>query len=162
MKPHKRLCNWTLAEDNVIRELYPKRGGIHTAKHLPGRGPEAVRVRAAKLGVATYRTWTEAEKAFVCREYPRRGARATAALMPGRGRFSVSAMAVKMGLHFERICHGTNQSSAADKFPPPDELQRRARLVRAARGYTATAEEEARRDASAARDECWTGEPGTA
>ena len=69
---------WSIEEDTVIRERYPKEG-LGVSGSLPGRTKAAIRLRASALGVAVkdnrrgYRVWTKNDIKVLKETYPGEG-----------------------------------------------------------------------------------------
>lgn len=77
-------ARWTNKEIQVILDHYQRIGPTECQKMLPGRGLDAIRQRASRLGVVRFPAWTPEEDAKLAEWRKRLSVKACARLMPNR------------------------------------------------------------------------------
>ena len=90
---------WTDAEDNIMKEYYPKIG-VMVVDILPARTTNAIKNRANYLGLIykeTYNSWTQEEVDILRAYYPIEGKKCSSRI-PNHSIRSVQAMAIKLNI----------------------------------------------------------------
>lgn len=77
-------ARWTPEELQVIRDHYQRLGPAACQKMLPGRGLDAIRQKAHRIGFVRFPAWTPEEDAKLMEWRKRLSVKACARLMPAR------------------------------------------------------------------------------
>lgn len=90
---------WTSEEDDLLRSVYPTRGGCERLRALlPHRTAQALRARAQHLGVRSQPQWSIEEDAILRREWQELGMRSMRAKLRGRTWLAICLRAKRLGL----------------------------------------------------------------
>lgn len=96
-----RGCRWTEEHDAILRDLYPRVRGPAKVAAATGHTVNAVRLRAAYLGVRAKRQnrpWTAREDRLLTIEWGDVGARVLRSKFPGRSWVAIVHRAQRLGL----------------------------------------------------------------
>ena len=113
---------WTLSEDAVINEFYPKINATEVAKYLPNRTNKAIRARAVLLGINKHpelcgrKLWTKEEDQIIIDNYQNEGSDKLAKRILGRTNDSIRARIQFLGLKSNRPKVGVRQYTLNETF----------------------------------------------
>lgn len=97
--PFRLGQKWTYEEVELLRQHYPQYGSRYCARLL-GRTPDAIKLKADRMGIEQQPLWTEREVEYLKQEYGRHGKRSSRLIAAaiGRTRLSVTTKAIALGL----------------------------------------------------------------